>query len=326
MQPRCGVRGSPHARRGPPRLGALSVLAAATCAAAGALLRSTCFGFVGRVPQVPVRGRTLADATVERSVAVGASPADGPQGSEAKVRLLDVLEDPEVQAEVLKSEGRPVRGRVDEAINRVERLNPTEEPVYSELLDGAWQVKYSSSYAPGLLSSPTRELAFFLYSGGFSLANALSSFANGYWGQTVGLRVDAKTVRISEGRTVEASLEVELAGRRETLSHKAELLPLSSARMSEEILELQLPEPLGDQPPPLELRRTLLVTYLDEELMIVRDESGAPEVLVRELVPVATEAALFPGADSSVAGAEEPDANATSLATDNGTAVDAGSV
>merc|ERR1719215_222977 len=115
----------------------------------------------------------------------------------------------------------------------------------------------------------------------------------------MGLQVDSKTVRISEGRTVEASLGVELAGRRETLSHKAELLPLSSSRLSEEILELQLPEPLGDQPPPLELRRSVLVTYLDEEMMIVRDESGSPEVLVRELVPVVPETVAFSGEEGT---------------------------
>jgi len=211
---------------------------------------------------------------------------------------MDLLEDPAIQTEVLKQEGRPVRGRVDEAINRVERLNPTEEPIYSELLDGTWQVKYSSSYAPGLLSSPTRELAFFLYSGGFSLGNALSSFANGYWGQSLGVQVDGKTVRISDGRTVEASLDVEVAGRRETLSYKAELLPLSEMRMSEEVLELQLPSPLGDQPPPVELRRGLLVTYLDEDMMIVRDESGSPEVLKRELVPVMPSTVTFSAAEA----------------------------
>lgn len=69
------------------------------------------------------------------------------------------------------------------------RMNSNDEPVYSPELDGTWMVKpcprwyvrcrvpcwrclvgslkqprYAGSYAPGLLSSPTRELALFLYS------------------------------------------------------------------------------------------------------------------------------------------------------------------
>lgn len=201
---------------------------------------------------------------------------------DAKERLMDLLEDSSLEEEVLRPEGKPMRGRVDEAIIRLERLNTNEEPVYSVDLDGTWVVKYTGSYAPGLLSSPTRELALFLYGGGFSLGNALSSFAQGFWGQTAGVKLGSKTVQITGGRDVEASAEVEVAGRKETLNYKAELMPLSSARMSEEVVSVKLPEPIGSQELPLELRRSILVTYLDDEVMIVRDESGVPDVLVKK--------------------------------------------
>ena len=88
---------------------------------------------------------------------------------------MDLLDDDVVQSEGLKAEGRPTRGRLNEAIVQLERLNPTGEPVYSELLDGTWTVKCSASFAPGLLESPTSELALFLYGGGFFLGSALSS-------------------------------------------------------------------------------------------------------------------------------------------------------
>lgn len=213
--------------------------------------------------------------------------ADGAVGlADAKARLMDLIDDEAVQGEVMKAEGRPTRGRVNEAIVQIERLNPTEEPVYSELLDGTWAVRYTASFAPGLFESPTRELALFLYGGGFSLGSALSSFAEGFWGGVLDVKTGSKTVRIEAGRDVEAVAEIERGGSRDSLRYSAELMPLSSRRMSEEIMSLELPAPLGKQDLPLELRRTILITYLDEDLMVVRDESGVPEVLVRELATV----------------------------------------
>lgn len=35
------------------------------------------------------------------------------------------------------------------------------------------------------------------------------------------------------------------------------------------------------QPPPLRYSRSLFITYLDEDLLVVRDESGCPEILTK---------------------------------------------
>jgi len=236
--------------------------------------------FVTGIPRTP---STRLRRTAERAEA--SSAASSP-AADAKARLLDLLDDSMLEQEVLRPEGKPIRGRVDEAIVSLERLNANEEPVYSLELDGTWTVKYTGSYAPGLLSSPTRELALFLYGGGFSLGNALSSFTQGFWGQSIGVKLGSKQVRIESGRDVEAVVEVDVAGRKEKLEYKAELMPLSAFRMSEEVISVKLPDPLGNQDLPLELRRSILVTYLDGEIMVVRDESGVPEVLVRELAAV----------------------------------------
>lgn len=203
---------------------------------------------------------------------------------------MDLLDDDMLLGEIMKPESKYIRGRLDESIMQLERRNPTDEPVYSELLDGTWKVKYTGTYAPGLLSSPTRELALFLYSGGFSPSNALASLAAGFWGQTIGFKLGEREVTIQDGRSVAASATVEVAGGKQELKYKAELMPMSSSRMSEEVTSVELPSPLGKQEPPLELRRTMLVSYLDETLMIVRDESGVPEVLVRELALIKAEA------------------------------------
>eukprot|EP00441_Pelagodinium_beii_P038903 CAMPEP_0197651064 /NCGR_PEP_ID=MMETSP1338-20131121/31328_1 /TAXON_ID=43686 ORGANISM="Pelagodinium beii, Strain RCC1491" /NCGR_SAMPLE_ID=MMETSP1338 /ASSEMBLY_ACC=CAM_ASM_000754 /LENGTH=306 /DNA_ID=CAMNT_0043225615 /DNA_START=68 /DNA_END=988 /DNA_ORIENTATION=- len=256
-------------------------------------------GGAPRASSSPARAAVAAPET---------APASNPAVADMKARLLDLLEDDSLQGEVLKPEGKPIRGRLDETIVKLERLNANEEPVYSTELDGSWLVKYAGTYAPGLLSSPTRELALFLYGGGFSLGNALSSFSSGFWGESLGVKLGSKKVEIIGGRDVEATAVIEIAGRKETLTYKAELMPLSAARMSEEVVSVKLPDPIGQQDLPLELRRSILVTYLDEDMMIVRDESGVPEVLMRELVPVTPQAVEVATNSSS--------SNATSVADD----------
>jgi len=262
--------------------------AALVSACALALAPQRLLGFIASGPlassprsQLAVRHAAVADvleATVDTLT---------DQKAEAKAKLLDLLSDDAVAEEVLRQEGKPIRGQLDERIALLERHNPCDEPAYSELLDGTWTVKYSGSYAPGLLSSPTRELALFLYGGGFSLGNALSSFAQGFWGQSLGLKLGEKSITIRSGRDVDASAEIEVGGQMEKLAYTAELLPLSSRRLNEEVVSFDLPGPLGSGDAPFELRRTILITYLDEEVMVVRDESGVPEVLTREAPPAA---------------------------------------
>jgi len=42
------------------------------------------------------------------------------------------------------------------------------------------------------------------------------------------------------------------------------------------------------QPDALKWERLLFVTYLDETMMVVRDETGAPDVLMRTSLPAST--------------------------------------
>mmetsp|Transcript_39188 Transcript_39188/g.71343 ORF Transcript_39188/g.71343 Transcript_39188/m.71343 type:complete len:331 (-) Transcript_39188:152-1144(-) len=264
---------SPFSRRSSRSTATVLGVVAALCVAkfiAGAFVMATRSASIATAPGLRTASRLPRAATKDKDV------------SSLKADLMSLLDDDELAKEVLRPEGKPIRGRVDELIVQVERQNPTEEPVFSESLDGEWMVKYAGSYAPGLLSSPTRELALFLYGGGFSLGAALNSFSSGVWGDATGLKVMAQRVSIIDGRTVDAFADIEAFGQTQTLSYMAELTPLSGARMSEEVTTLELPSPLGMVSPPLEIRRQILVTYLDSDLMIVRDESGVPEVLVRQ--------------------------------------------
>lgn len=45
------------------------------------------------------------------------------------------------------------------------------------------------------------------------------------------------------------------------------------------------------QPKPLQYERTVYITYLDEDLMIARDETGSPDILVRKKSSVASSSA-----------------------------------
>lgn len=175
------------------------------------------------------------------------------------------------------------RGRLHELISRLEAFAHVDDPIYHDLLNGRWSVKYSGSYARGLVDSPTREVALMLYNGGFSLGGFLRTWAAGFWGQALGMNIEALKVEIRDNLEVTASANVNIGGVTETLSYAAEIRPASPCQMIEQIRSVNFPEPLGTQNLLLYAERRILVTYLDEDILIVRDESGVPDVLVRRV-------------------------------------------
>lgn len=175
------------------------------------------------------------------------------------------------------------RGRLHELISRLEAFAHIDDPIHHELLNGRWSVKYSGSYARGLVDSPTREITLMLYNGGFSLGGFLRTWAAGFWGQALGVKVDALKVEIRHNQEVTASAEVNIGGATETFSYAAEIRPASPCQMIEQIRSINFPEPLGTQNLLLYAERRVLVTYLDQDIMVVRDESGVPDVLVRRV-------------------------------------------
>ena len=61
------------------------------------------------------------------------------------------------------------RADINEALLKLERMNPTDDPAFSPLLNGVWALRYAGGYSnEWALPSPTRQLALFLYSGGYS--------------------------------------------------------------------------------------------------------------------------------------------------------------
>jgi hypothetical protein len=175
------------------------------------------------------------------------------------------------------------RTAINEALYKLEALNPTKNPTTSPLLNGVWELRYVGGYAPDwALQSPTRQLALFLYSGGYSPG----VFALGLAQKLPTALVDVGDLEISISRQqprVEASIDVKLFGGAESnIKVTARLDVESDIRLRETYESATVLDRNVELPQALQYARDLYVTYVDEDLLIIRDASGVPEVLVRK--------------------------------------------
>lgn len=195
------------------------------------------------------------------------------------------------------------RNEMNEALLRLEKGNPTEQPTYSRLLNGVWELKFAGAPGPGLLDSPTREIALALYATGYSagsLLQGLSKLPSPLASSLEGATVTITAQEVGQPRaTTDVSLR--LIGNVQHLSLRSNLIPMSDVRLREDLVEA---EAFGQKtlvPGPLARTRQLFITFLDEELLVVRDESGVPDVLVRKQ--------MFSGEDLGELSYEDDDAS-----------------
>lgn len=88
-----------------------------------------------------------------------------------------------------------------------------------------------------------------------------------------------------------------MLGNTQPLTLRANLSPRSAVALREDFVEAEAFGQRSLLPGPLAVSRTLFVAYLDEDLLIVRDDSGLPSVLRRALkFPEAVE---YPSDDSA---------------------------
>jgi PAP_fibrillin len=256
----------------------------------------------------PHSGATLRDSSApsdtaslddEDAVDTSAIPYE-PSTSEALVtNMLDLIPTGGFASDGAAGLTTEQRAAISEALYRLEAVNPTPRPATSPLINGVWELRYVGGYtADWALPSPTRQLALFLYSGGYSpgvfaytlaqqLPSALvelqSSDDDDSSTSTSPLEI---TISRSPQPRVEASVAVKLLGGAVSgkVTVKARLEVESDLRLRETYESVTV---LGQSSPysipsQLQYARDLYVTYLDDDLLVVRDGSGVPEVLVRK--------------------------------------------
>jgi PAP_fibrillin len=193
--------------------------------------------------------------------------------------ILDLM--PELGVEASEA----TRSQINEILLKLEALNPTTDPALSPLLNGVWELRYAGLYtSDGALGafSPTRQLALFVYSGGYSPGLFALELASKLPSQLVS--VGSLDILISRAQPrVEGKVQVSsvLMGE-SSVAVKSKLDVVSGIRLRETYESATV---LGQQlelPEFAKYSRELYVTYLDEDLLVVRDGSGVPELLVRK--------------------------------------------
>lgn len=191
----------------------------------------------------------------------------------------------EIPATIMGDISKETRSKVNEALLKLETVNPEPETASSPLLNGVWTLRYAGGYASeGALASPTRQLALFLYSGGYSPGLFALSLAE----KLPGAVADVGELTISISRTqprIEASVPVTLFGSTNSENKvivKAGMTTESAVRFTETYESASVFGQEIEIPEAVQYTRELMVTYVDEDILVVRDASGVPEILVRK--------------------------------------------
>eukprot|EP00968_Pinguiococcus_pyrenoidosus_P008336 scaffold588_cov247-Pinguiococcus_pyrenoidosus.AAC.5 len=235
--------------------------------------------------RVPLARRQQNAASLRATVDVSAEelPVSAP-----KRELLDILDS---YKRVMAGDAFN-RPEVLELLLKLEPMNPTEDPAYSEKLVGSWELRYDGGFSAGLVDSPTREIALFVYAGGYAPSLLLELLKKLPGPLQTALEVDSVTVDISDDLSVMSTTEVFLpGGRKGELGFSSRLLAETPARLSESFSSAKLFGRSLDLPGPLAFMRRFIVSYVDDDLMIIRDESGKPEILTKKPL----DASMFDG-------------------------------
>merc|ERR1719238_413948 len=216
-----------------------------------------------RLPQP----EAVAEPEVAAEPEAVAEPFDDMLGVEESAIAKEAL-----KAEIAEGLGgsAPDRAVVGEILLALEAQNPTRSPATSPLLNGKWKFLYASGASPGLKGLQ------------LLLKGAKSAPKSPSGAELVDVRETFLTIKEEQPRA-EASVGVRLLSVENTVKLSSKLEAESAVRLVEtyeaaesEYMSLRLPFSS-----PVQYKRSVLISYLDEEMMVVRDSVGRPDVLVR---------------------------------------------
>ncbi|KAK1306199.1 hypothetical protein QJS10_CPA10g00083 [Acorus calamus] len=183
---------------------------------------------------------------------------------------------------------------VNERIVSLERLNPSPRPTTSPFLEGRWNLEWFGAGSPGLFAA-----RFLFERFPATLANLLGldmTLKDGYAKVTAKLKflnsIESK-FHLTAKLSVEGPLRLKeeyVEGVFETPTVIEEAIPEQlKGAFGQAVDQIQqLPVPIRDAvtnglrvPLSGTFQRMFLISYLDEEILIVRDTSGVPDVLMR---------------------------------------------
>ncbi|XP_074577667.1 putative plastid-lipid-associated protein 13, chloroplastic [Curcuma longa] len=183
---------------------------------------------------------------------------------------------------------------VNERIVGLERLNPTARPTTSPFLDGRWNFEWFSAGSPASFAAK-----FVFERSPATLANLLGLdllLKDGYSNITANFRF-FNSIESKLFLTTKLALEGPMRMKEEYVEAVLDTPIVSQDAVPEQlkgpfgqatgVLE-QLPLPIRDAfanglkiPLSGTFQRMFMISYLDEEILIIRDSAGAPDVLTR---------------------------------------------
>ncbi|KAK3143441.1 hypothetical protein QOZ80_4AG0300350 [Eleusine coracana subsp. coracana] len=245
-------------------------------------------------PRRAAAGRCLATAQTFQG-GPAASYAREMERLSAKESLLLAFKDAGgFQALVSGKTTEMQRIDVNERIVGLERLNPTPRPTTSPFLEGRWNFEWFGDSSPGAFAarllferSPTTVAHFkgldVLIKDGYTKISSDLKFLN--------------TIQSKFLLTTQLSVEGPIRMKEEYVEGLIEVPKISEETIPEQLKGLigqaagalqQLPSPIRDAAAeglklPLSgtFQRLFMISYLDEEILIIRDAAGAPDVLTR---------------------------------------------
>lgn len=191
--------------------------------------------------------------------------------SEIDVEVVEEISCPKTPLERLGIEPgyELTKSEMIAAISQLEKENPTSRPAESPLLNGVWEVVSTGYGSAGLL----------IYQALKALPSPIKGFAR-IGELTVTIRRSQPRVTAACKANIGPSTSIGVESTAELVSTDADATIIKEVFSGLRIGSMDLPDPKDSIRE--KLTRELVVTYLDDELLIVRDCVGAAEVLRRK--------------------------------------------